>query len=84
VDEAGKPGVVVFVFLATAGTRRVIPSAEGQLYWIPRQRLYDFDLVEDLYHLLPRILDPSVTGIWYGHYRYDARGDLVEISFALG
>lgn len=83
VDEASKPGVVVFVFLATTSTRWVKPSAEGQLYWIPREHIYDFDLVKDLYQLLPRILNPAVNGLWYGYYKYDEAGNLVQISFAL-
>lgn len=83
VDEAGKPGVVVFVFLAATGTRRVKPSAEGRLYWIPRERIYDFDLVKDLYQLLPRILNPVVNGLWYGYYKYDEAGNLRQASFAL-
>lgn len=81
VDEAGKPGVVIFVFLATATSRRVQSSEEGQLYWIPRERLYDLDLVEDLHQLLPRILDASAPGIWYGYYGYDADGCLATCSF---
>ncbi len=84
VDEAGKPGVVIGFFLATASMRRVIASEEGQLYWIPQERVYDFDLVEDLHQLLPRILEPEKTGIWYGYYGYDEQGVLVEIDWKMG
>ncbi len=71
-------GVLLFVFAARALHREVRPSAEGTPEWIPRDRIGDLDLVEDLPVLLPRVLamgrdDPP----FFAHYAYDEEDRLV-------
>jgi 8-oxo-dGTP diphosphatase len=77
VDEAGKAGVVFFVFTARSNSRQSRPSGEGQVSWVPRQRLMDLDLVEDLRQLLPIVLDDRAR-LWFGHLGYDAAGKLIS------
>lgn len=80
--EADKTGVLLFVFTAKARGREVRASREGQPEWIPRDEVYQLDLVEDLPILLPKVLamgpdEPPLFGV----YAYDDEDELV-ISFA--
>ena len=78
--DAGDPqmGIMLFVFTARARRRQTRPSAEGTLEWIPRSRLLDYPLVEDLPVLLPRVLAlPDDAPPLFGHYRYDQNDELV-------
>ena len=83
VDEGGKPGVVFFVFTARSDSRELRPSGEGQVSWIPRQRLMDLDLVADLRQLLPIVLDDQAS-LWFGRLSYDAAGKLVSFQGRFG
>lgn len=69
-DEGAGPGVAIFVYTARSASRRVRPSAEGELVWASRSQLMDFDLVPDLRELLPLIFSRQ-RGIIYGHYSAD-------------
>lgn len=69
-DEGEGPGVVIFVYTAGCSTRSVRPSAEGELVWVPRSRVFEYDLVPDLRELLPRLFTAD-RGILYGHYSRD-------------
>ena len=78
--DAGDPetGILLFVFTGKPRQRQTQASAEGTLEWIPRSRLLDCELVEDLPVLLPRILDlPNDVSPLFGHYTYDQNDQLV-------
>ncbi len=65
------PGIVLFVFVGeAAGVPRA--SGEGVPQWIARKALLELPLVEDLYTLLPRVLEPGP--VFYGAYHFDAAG----------
>lgn len=71
------PGVLLFAFVGHALSRQVRASAEGQLAWYPLDNLPWEEMVEDLPHLLPRILGPQTTSaLVYGHYMADATGQM--------
>jgi 8-oxo-dGTP diphosphatase len=73
-----RQGIMVFVFAARAEDRRVTPSDEGRLEWVPRDRLASLDLVEDLPALIPRALDaPPDAPPFFGLYTYDEADRLV-------
>ena len=56
IDAGGKTGILLFVYTAISETRELRPDCpEGELEWIPRARVFDLDLVEDLPELLKRI-----------------------------
>jgi hypothetical protein len=60
----------------------VIANSEGSLHWVRLDQLAALDLVEDLPHLLPRLLamqpnDPPL----FVHLSYDA-DDVVQMRFA--
>jgi 8-oxo-dGTP diphosphatase len=78
IIDAGQPtGIGMFVFTAVASTSQTIPGSEGTLEWISTGRIRQFDLVEDLPTLLPKVLamndaDPP----FFGRYWYDTLGKL--------
>ncbi len=83
VIDAGQPtGIGMFIFTAAvpqAGSLpQPIPSAEGNLEWIPFDRVLDLDLVEDLPTLWPKLLTAldQPTSPFFGRYWYDANGQL--------
>ena len=74
-------GILLFVFTAEAATRRVVPSEEGTLEWLPRDALPVEHVMEDLPVLLPRLLamgptDPPLSAV----YTYD-EDDRLVVSF---
>jgi 8-oxo-dGTP diphosphatase len=78
VDADENTGILVFVFTATAITRDVQPSDEGVPEWIPRDRLPELELVEDLPTLLPRVLEMEASDPpFFAHYSYDEQDRLV-------
>lgn len=78
--NAGEPdlGILMFVFTGWSGQRPTVPSAEGELHWVPAQAVSSFPLVEDLPWLLPRILSmPADAPPLFLHYAYDGEDRLV-------
>jgi 8-oxo-dGTP diphosphatase len=78
--SAGAPdkGVMLFIFTARALRRDTSASTEGALEWVPVSRVSDYDLVEDLYILLPRVLSmPDQAPPLFAHYGYDQQDELV-------
>lgn len=79
IDAGGETGIILFVYTAISEGRAVkSDGAEGNLQWIPRERLEELDLVEDLPQLLPRILamaddDPPLSV----HVGYDESDSIV-------
>ena len=60
IDAGETTGILLFVYTAISDSRSVNPEGpEGVLEWIPKDQLWDLDLVEDLPQLLPRILAMS-------------------------
>ena len=78
--DAGDPqtGIVLFVFTARALRRETRASDEGTLEWVPRCRILEHDLVEDLPILLPRVLSLAKDApLLFGSYSYDLDDRLV-------
>jgi 8-oxo-dGTP diphosphatase len=74
-------GVLVFVFTARAQSRDVRASEEGKPEWVPLDRVYEYDLVEDLPILLPKVLARAPGAPpFFAVYAYDENGRLV-VSF---
>ena len=78
----GEPGVLVFLFTASATVRTLRASQEGKPEWVPRDGIDQLDLVEDLPILLPRVLsmDPHAPP-FFARYTYDENDKLI-ITFA--
>ena len=72
VDAGEDVGVCVFVFTAEYQGGEVRPSPEGDLDWIPLDRLDAFPLVADLRHLLRRLfLSPGARLPFSARSYYD-------------
>jgi 8-oxo-dGTP diphosphatase len=83
VDGGQSAGILLFVFTAESRSGDLIPSEEGELEWIARDRLAHHDLVEDLPIILPRALDlPPNASPFFAHYHYDEQERLI-IRFAV-
>jgi 8-oxo-dGTP diphosphatase len=81
--NAGDPrtGVMLFVFLAQTDQLETRASQEGSLQWISRSRLLEYDLVDDLPELLPRLFSlPREAPPLFGHYSYDQK-DRLAVRF---
>ncbi len=71
------PGILLFVFRGEVTGGLLRPSTEGRPHWVPRARLDELPLVEDLHTLLPLILEQKAQQQpVYLLYTYDARGKL--------
>ncbi|MBK8025946.1 MAG: NUDIX domain-containing protein [Chloroflexi bacterium] len=81
IDTGEKTGIMLYVFVGLLETRQTRDDcAEGTLHWIPIAELDRYDLVEDLPHILPRILDGD-TAPWFVHVSYDS-DDRIVMRFA--
>lgn len=82
IDVGGPTGVMLFVFTACAGNEELVPSPEGTPEWVPRQRVRELQVVQDLPSLLERIasMDESAPP-FAARYFYDEAGQL-QICFA--
>ncbi len=76
--DAKNKGILIFVFTATATTRKTQASKEGTPTWVARDQITDLNLVEDLPVLLPRLLamEPD-TPPFFALYTYDQSDQLV-------
>lgn len=82
IDTNEASGITLFMFTAESATRAVRANEEGTLHWIPRQSILQFDLVEDLPFILPRILDMKADDPpLFVHVGYD-RDDCIQMRFA--
>lgn len=72
IDAGEQVGIMLFVFLADAGTLEARPSVEGRPEWVPLEALSTYELVEDIEVILPRALEADTTGTpFFAHYGYD-------------
>lgn len=78
--DAGDPdsGIMMFVFIGWSANRETKSSDEGELHWVPIDKLPEDQLVEDLSWLLPRVLKSTKDSFpMFLHYSYDADDQLV-------
>jgi 8-oxo-dGTP diphosphatase len=82
IDTGHASGILLFVFVGYSETRTVIANDEGTLHWIARSDVLSLDLVEDIPHILPRILDPpDNVPPFFVHVSYD-EVDMLQMRFA--
>jgi len=78
VDTGQNTGICIYVFKGECSKGEAHPSSEGTLEWVAFANVLDKPLVEDLYELLPRVLQmqpgaPPLSAI----YSYDFEGKMV-------
>lgn len=82
IDAGEKTGIMLLVFTATSESRSVVPNEEGTLHWIPQYRVLEFDLVDDLPHILPRLLAMQAGDVpLFVHVSYSSQ-DQILMRFA--
>lgn len=80
INVEGVPGgVLLCVFVGESRTREVVSSVEGELEWIPIERLAAIDLVDER-RLLPRVLEAE--RVLFGHQQYDEAGNVRAFTLA--
>lgn len=72
------PGIILFVYLGEALTITPHPSTEGTPEWINKTDYPHLNLVEDLYTLLPRVLEPGP--LFHGTYELSSNGLLIKLD----
>ncbi|MBC8171972.1 MAG: NUDIX domain-containing protein [Anaerolineae bacterium] len=83
IDVGAEWGIMMLVFTAVSDERELtVETSEGTLHWIPLAKFTEYDLVEDLAIIVPRILamqphDPPL----FVHVSYDA-GDQIIMRWA--
>lgn len=78
IDSGHSTGIVLFVFVGESDSRDLtVETDEGTLHWLPVQNITDYDLVEDLPVLLPRILSAEQSTPHFIHASYDDTDQLV-------
>jgi 8-oxo-dGTP diphosphatase len=74
----GSLGIIMFVFVGRSQGEETIASREGELHWVPIERLDSYPLVEDLHWMLPHILElPNNEPPLFLHYHYNDKDELV-------
>ncbi len=81
IDVGVTTGIVLFVFTAKSTSREVTANDEGTLHWIPQSDVTQYDLVEDLPIILPRILNMDSLAPLFVHVSYDDH-DHIMMRFA--
>jgi 8-oxo-dGTP diphosphatase len=81
VDVEEKLGIAIYVFRGVYEGGAIKPSSEGTLEWIPISDLKEYDLVEDLFELLPRVLKLSKGDAPFAA-RYYYEGDQLRIELS--
>jgi 8-oxo-dGTP diphosphatase len=72
------PGVMLFVFTGKAKSSTISGSLEGKPEWVPKSSYQNLDLVDDLYTLLPFVLEPGP--LLFGTYILDEDGLHINIQ----
>jgi len=76
----GDAGVLIFVFTAQATGRETKPCDEGSLQWVPRDRVMELDLVEDLPLILPHVLGQiAAEEPFFAHSSCDENDELTMV-----
>ena len=79
IDVEEKQGISMFVFSGQTDSKQTTSSDEGLLEWIQLDQLTKKTLVEDLYQLIPLVLE-SDHEIKYGRYYYKDRQLMMEFT----
>ena len=82
IDAGEATGIMLFVYTAWSDSREFNNTGdEGILHWIPVDKLADYDLVEDLPLILPRLVEMADTTPPYSvHVSYD-ENDEIQMRF---
>jgi len=78
VDTGQNTGIGIYVFKGECSSGETNPSCEGALEWVAYAEVFEKPLVEDLYHLLPRVLQMQPgDSPFSANYSYNKAGKMV-------
>ena len=78
VDTGQNTGIGIYVFKGECISGEAHPSSEGALEWVTYAKVLNKPLVEDLYQLLPVVLQmQSGNPPFSANYSYDKEGKMV-------
>jgi 8-oxo-dGTP diphosphatase len=79
IDTGQNPGIALYVFRGESAEKDPLKfSDEGTPTWIRQSQVLELPLVEDLFILLPKVLDSDLKKPPFaGHYYYDQQDQLV-------
>jgi 8-oxo-dGTP diphosphatase len=78
VDTGLDIGIGIYVLKGECTSGEAHPSSEGDLEWVAFADVFNKPLVEDLYQLLPRVLQMQPGDLPFAaHYVYDKEGKMV-------
>jgi 8-oxo-dGTP diphosphatase len=83
IDAGEATGIMLYVFTAISDQRDgLAESSEGTLHWIPLERLNEYDLVEDLPLIIPKVAKMGeYESPYFIHVSYD-ENDQIQMRFA--
>lgn len=70
IDVEEYQGISMFVFFGITNQKLLISSEEGNIDWIKIDHIQNYPLVEDLYQLIPMILNAE-SNVQFGRYTYE-------------
>lgn len=78
VDTGQNTGIGIFIFRGESTNGDFKMSNEGYLEWIESSDYTDLPLVDDLYHLIPKVMAMrNDTAPFFAHSTYDEQNNLV-------
>lgn len=77
IDASADTGIILFVFTAESTSREFIANEEGTLHWIPQSDVTQYNLVEDLPIILPRVLNMNSLSPYFIHVSYDEHDQII-------
>jgi 8-oxo-dGTP diphosphatase len=78
IDAGEDIGIGLYIMKGICTKGDPLSSQEGELEWVPFPEIESKDLVDDLPHLLPRVIDHSLGDpTFFAHYHYTEKDELV-------
>lgn len=82
VDVQPEAGIAIYVYKGEFKGGEVVPSGEGELHWVHQAEIKNYPLVDDLFTLLPQVLQMKAGDAPFSaRYWYDKQ-DRMQITFA--
>ena len=80
IDVEKEQGITLFVFLGETTKKEIKRGSEGKVEWVKINELSNYQLVEDLNTLIPKLLDCN-NSLLFGYYYYDNEGGQLRMEF---
>lgn len=83
VDVQPETGIAIYVYKGEFNAGEIYPSGEGELHWLRQTEIENYPLVDDLFILLPLVLQANAGDLPFSaRYWYDEH-DCLQITFGV-